>query len=126
MSYAARYVQSAAQTATRERTMLMLFDKAVACMRSGTAALGERRYAQANKDLSKALDIVAHLHGTLNRPVSPELCDNLADLYLFVCLRLGEAKLMRNPALAREAEQVFAPVAQAFTKAVESLPKEAR
>ncbi len=126
MSYAARYVQSAAQTATRERTMIMLFDKAIACMRSGTAALLDRRYAQANRDLSKALDIVAHLRGTLNRPVFPELCDNLADLYMFVVVRLGEAKLHRNPALAREAEQVFAPVAAAFSQAVASLPKETR
>jgi len=126
MSYATRYVQSAAQTASRERTMLMLFDKAVACMRSGTAALTERRYAQANKDLAKALDIVAHLRGTLNRPVAPELCDNLSALYMFVVVRLGEAKLRRNPQLAREAEQVFAPVAQAFTQAVASLSSEAR
>jgi len=126
MSYATRYVQSAAQTASRERVMIMLFDRAVACIRSGIAALQERRYPQANRDLSKALDIVAHLQGTLNRPVAPELCDNLTDLYLFVCLRLGEAKLQRSPALAREAEKVFVPVAQAFSQAVASLSKEAR
>ena len=78
MTYATRYVQQAAQTATRERTLVMLLEKAVACMRSGTAALEEKRYANANRDLSKAVDIVAHLRGTLNRPVYPELCDNLA------------------------------------------------
>jgi len=121
MTYANRYVQQSAQTASRERILVMLLDRAVACMRSGTAALQEKRFANANRDLSKAVDIVSHLRGTLNRPVFPELCDNLADLYLFVCLRLGEAKMHRNPQPAREAEKVFAPVARAFAQAVESL-----
>jgi flagellar protein FliS len=126
MTYATRYVQQAAQTASRERILVMLLDKAVACMRSGTAALQEGRYTQANRDLAKAVDIVNHLRGTLNRPVYPELCDNLSALYLFVCLRLGEAKLRRNPTPAREAERVFAPVARAFSQAVESLAQGAR
>ncbi|HVP68884.1 MAG TPA: flagellar export chaperone FliS [Anaeromyxobacteraceae bacterium] len=125
MTYATRYVKSAVQTASRERTMVMLFEKAVACMRSGIAALDQSRHEQANRDLSRALDIVAHLQGTLNRPVYPDLCDNLSDLYLFVCLRLGEAKLRRSSAPAREAERVFAPVAQAFSRAVDSLAQAA-
>jgi len=125
MSYAARYVQSSAQTASRERTMVMLFDRAVAGIRAGIAALQARRWPQANRELSRALDIVAHLQGTLNREVAPGLCDDLSDLYLFVCLRLGEAKLRRDAAPAREAERVFAPVAQAFSRAVASLPRSA-
>ena len=42
-----------------------------------------------------------------------------------MCLRLGEAKLNRNPRPAREAERVFSPLARAFAQAVESLGQQA-
>jgi flagellar protein FliS len=122
MSYARRYVQSSAQTATKERLMVMLFEKALQGIRSGAAALDTGRPSQANRDLSRALEIVVELHATLDRSRAPELCDQLGEIYRFVCTRIGQANLRRDASLAREAERAFAPLADAFAQAVASLP----
>jgi flagellar protein FliS len=121
MSHARRYAQSSAQTASRERLMVMLFEKALQGMRSGAAALEAGRAAEANRALSNALDIVVELHATLDREKAPELCDRLGEVYRFVCARVGDANLTRDPRLAREAERAFAPVADGFARAVASL-----
>ena len=127
MSQARRYAQSSAQTASRERLMVMLFERALQGMRSGAAALESGRVAEANRALSNALDIVVELHSTLDREKAPALCDQLGEVYRFVCTRVGEANLNRDARLAREAERAFAPVADGFARAVASLgPQGAR
>jgi len=127
MSHARRYAQSSAQTASRERLMVMLFEKALQGMRAGAAALETGRVAEANRLLSNALEIVVELHATLDRSRAPELCDRLGEVYRFVCARVGEANLRHDPRLAREAERAFAPVADGFARAVAMLPgQEAR
>jgi flagellar protein FliS len=127
MSHARRYAQSSAQTASKERRMVMLFEKALQGMRSGASALEAGRVADANRVLSNALEIVVELHATLDRARAPQLCDQLGEVYRFVCTRVGEANLQRDPRLAREAERAFAPIADAFAQAVAMLPgQEAR
>jgi flagellar protein FliS len=121
MSHARRYAQSSAQTASRERLMVMLFERALQGMRSGAAALESGRVAEANRALSNALDIVVELHATLDREKAPALSDQLGEVYRFVCTRVGEANLNRDPRLAREAERAFAPIADGFARAVASL-----
>jgi flagellar protein FliS len=117
MSYAQRYAKSAAGTASRERLMVMLFDKALSEIRAGAAALETGQKVEARRRLGRALEIVSELHVTLDRSRSPELCDLLSQIYDFVCTRLGEASLRGDARRAREAERAFAPIAQGFSQA---------
>jgi flagellar protein FliS len=117
MGYANRYAQAAAGTASRERLMVMLFDKALADIRTGALALESDRAIEGRRALSSALDIVTELHATLDATRSPQLCNLLGQIYGFVLLRLGEASLRADPRLAREAERAFTPIAQGFSQA---------
>ena len=101
--------------------MVLLFEAALRHIRSGATALETGRHAEANTALGKASDIVVELHATLDRSNAPELCDRLAEVYRFVCFRLSAAALSRDAKAAREAERVFAPIAEAFAEAVRSL-----
>ncbi len=85
------------------------------------AAALESGDAQGARALMKASDIVVELHATLDRSKAPELCDQLAEVYRFVCAQLGKAALSRDARAARDAERVFAPIAEAFEAAVASV-----
>jgi flagellar protein FliS len=118
---ARRYSQAQRETASPERLMVLLFEAALRNIRSGAAALETGRTGEASAPLMKASDIVVELHATLDRPKAPELCDRLAEIYRFVCQRLSAAALSRDARAAREAERVFAPIAEAFAEAVGSM-----
>jgi flagellar secretion chaperone FliS len=118
---ATRYAQSQRQTASPERLMVLLFQAALKNMRSGATHLTSGRYTEGARVLLKAADIVVELRATLDRPKAPQLCDQLGEVYHFVCGRLNAAALSRDVRAAREAERVFAPVAEAFEAAVASL-----
>jgi flagellar protein FliS len=123
MSYAQRYASSAAGTASRERLMVMLFDRALSEIRAGAAAFETGRKIEARRALGRALEIVSELHVTLDRSRSPELCDLLGQIYGFVCTRLGEASLRGDAGLAREAERAFSPIAHGFSQAAAQVTK---
>ena len=116
-----RYAQAQRETASPERLMVLLFEAALRNIRSGATALETGRTAEATPALMKASDIVVELHATLDRSKAPELCDRLAEVYRFVCLRLSAAALSRDARAAREAERVFAPIAEAFAQAVQTM-----
>jgi flagellar protein FliS len=118
---ARRYAQAQRETASPERLMVLLFEAALRNIRSGATALETGRQLEAAAPLMKASDIVVELHATLDHSKAPELCDRLSEVYRFVCLRLSTAALSRDPRAAREAERVFAPIADAFAQAVASL-----
>ncbi len=117
MIHAQRYAQAAAGTASRERLMVMLFEKALLDIRSGAAALEDGRSIEGRRSLNHALDIVTELHATLDATRAPALCDLLGQIYQFVCTRLGEACLRGDARLAREAERAFTPIARGFSQA---------
>jgi flagellar protein FliS len=117
---ARRYAQAQRETASPERLMVLLFEAALRNIRTGAAALESGRPAEAHPALTKASDIVVELHATLDRARAPELCDRLAEVYRFVCLRLSAAALSRDARAAREAERAFAPIAEAFAQAVQA------
>lgn len=119
-----RYAQAQNETASPERLMILLFEAALRHMRTAAGALESGRAADANVALSKATDIVVELDATFDRPRFPELADNLGAVYQFVCSRLLSATVKRDPVLVREAEQVFLPVADAFSTAVSQLSVE--
>jgi flagellar protein FliS len=121
---ASRYAQSQRDTASPERLMVLLFQAALKNIRKGSAHLTSGQYPEGARALLKASDIVVELHATLDRSKSPQLCDQLADVYRFVCNRLNAAALSRNERAAREAERVFAPIAEAFEAAVASLQQQ--
>jgi flagellar secretion chaperone FliS len=116
-----RYAQTQNETASKERLMVLLFEAALRHMRRATVSLEGGRTAEAGPALNKAGDIVAELLATLDHSRAPQLCRQLSDVYIFVADRLIAAGGSKNPVAVREAERVFAPIADAFSTAVAQL-----
>jgi flagellar protein FliS len=124
-----KYAQTQNETASKERLMVLLFEAALRHMRRAAVSLEGGRAAEASPALNRAGDIVAELLGTLDHSRAPELCKQISDCYIFVADRLIAAGGTKNPAAVRDAERVFAPLADAFSKAVAQLqgqPKSAQ
>ena len=116
-----RYAAAARETASPERQMVLLFQAALRHIRTGATALEKGRGPEGATSCSKAAEIVISLARVLDSSKAPELCENLRSVYRFVAMRLNAAALSRDARGAREAERVFAPIADAFEQAVESL-----
>src|SRR6185369_1569412 len=116
-----RYANTQNETASKERLMVLLFEAALRHIRRAASALESGRAADAAPGLAKAGDIVAELLATLDHSKAPQLCRQLTDVYIFVADRLIAAGGSKNPTAVREAERVFAPIAEAFATAVASL-----
>jgi flagellar protein FliS len=118
MSAIRRYAAVQNTTASKERTMVMLFEAALRHIRTGARHLedGDRRAAAPLLD--KASQIVLELQATLKPEVAPKLVDNLIEIYTFTAARLTRAIATGNARDAREAERAFAPIVDGFAKAV--------
>lgn len=67
--------------------------------------------------IDHAMRIVAELSAALDHAVAPELCANLAALYDYVTVKLGEANTKVAVAPLDDAAKVMADVASAFKEA---------
>jgi flagellar protein FliS len=114
-----RYQNVAAQTASPQRLMVMLFQATRKHLAAAAQALEAGQVKEAQVPLQKAQDIVNELMATLNPAVSADLCQQLSAIYTFVLTRLLNASMRNDAKSVRDAERVFTPVAVAFEEAVE-------
>ena len=113
-----RYTQTQTETASPERTMVLLFEAALRNIRLGAASLEAGMRGEAADRFGKAGEIVMGLHGALEHAQAPELCAQLAGLYVFVATRLVKAAASADLLAAREAERTLVPIVEAFQTAV--------
>jgi flagellin-specific chaperone FliS len=105
--------------------MVSLFQAALRNMHSSVGAFERGDYQTGSVMAEKAATIVLGLQGTLKTEIAPELCARLSELYTFVACRLGMAGTKFSSQHVLEAEQVFAPIAEAFVQAALSSPSAA-
>ncbi|HEY1098372.1 MAG TPA: flagellar protein FliS [Myxococcota bacterium] len=123
---ARRYHAVATQTASGERLMILLMHAALSSMEKAKAAIEQKPTVaddeadQVNALVTKALDIVQHLQGTLDVTRAPAVTQPIVDCYAFVVWKLVEGRNQRSAPAIAAAAQVFAPIVDAFDHAVEA------
>ncbi len=115
------YTNVNAATASPQRIMMMLFENALANIRTARAAFDRRDYTTGISAGEKATNIVMGLRSTLKAEVAPELCDQLDAVYSFVVGRLILACGKTSAQHAAEAERAFVPIVEAFSEAVSQI-----
>jgi flagellar biosynthetic protein FliS len=111
------YTKVNVETSSAPQIMVSLFQAALRNMRGSAGAFERGDYRSGSEMAEKAATIVLGLQGTLKVEVAPDLCAQLSELYTFVACRLGMAGTKFSPKYVREAERVFAPIAEAFGEA---------
>jgi len=119
MTGAKRYVTMQTATASKERTLVLLFEAALRHMRTGASALEKKDRIKAATSLDKACQIVLELQSTLKPEVAPKLVSDLIEIYTFTAARLSRAIASGDVKDVIEAERAFRPVADGFTQAAQ-------
>lgn len=114
MTAVSAYKQASISSSSGPQIMVTLFRAAMGHMRASAGAFDNGDWRKGSELAEKAANIVLGLQGTLKPEAAPDLCERLSEIYVFVAGRLGEAGTKFSAEHVREAEQVFAPVAEAF------------
>jgi flagellar protein FliS len=124
------YIQTQVSTTTQGDLVIMLYDAALKFLHQAKERILEKNYAQKGILISKALDILAELQGSLNVSKGGELAERLQKLYFFCSSRLLTANLKMDPDKIDEVLGILSGLREAFveanamvtTKAVPSSP----
>lgn len=118
MQSAARtYFQTQVTTTTQGDLLIMLFDAALKFLRQAKERIAEKNYAQKGILISKALDILSELQGSLNAQKGGDLADRLQKLYFFCSTRLLAANLKMDVAKIDEVMHILEGLRDAFNEA---------
>lgn len=118
MQSAARtYFQTQVTTTTQGDLVIMLFDAALKFLRQAKEKIEEKNYAQKGILISRALDILAELQGSLNAQKGGDLADRLQKLYFFCSTRLLAANLKMDTGKIDEVMQILGGLREAFSVA---------
>ena len=118
MQSAARsYFQTQVATTTQGDLLIMLFDAALKFLRQAKEKIAAKDYAKKGILISKALDILSELQGTLNAQKGGELAERLQKLYFFCSTRLLAANLKMDVAKIDEVMHILTGLRDAFNEA---------
>jgi len=113
-----RYKQVDVQTAAPGQTLIALYETAIRFARQGAASIREGNVVAKGQALQRVATIIAELAATLNRPVAPELCDNLEQLYFYMQERLAQANAKLDPEPAEEVARLLTTLKEAWVQVV--------
>ncbi len=84
-----KYLETAVQTATPAQLLIMLYDGAIRFCRMAIESIRQNNYEEANRNLTKAQDIILEFAVTLDK--NSPVADGLLKLYDYFVFRLIEA-----------------------------------
>lgn len=110
-----KYQQVQAQTASKPKLLIMLYDGAIRYVRSGIEGIEERDIEKTNNNLCKAQAIIHELISSLNfdYPIS----NDLLRIYDYMVSQLITANLKKNTLPAREVLEHLAELREAWVQA---------
>jgi flagellar protein FliS len=121
-----KYKQTAVQSASREKLLLMLYEGAIRFCKIGLKAFEENDISTRNTNIGRVYDIVVELNNTLDHSKGPEIAKNLENLYMFMTDQLTKATLEKNPECLKTVLKILETLYDGWVKAIEQLKKEGK
>lgn len=114
-AYARVGVESAVMSASPHQLIVMLFDGAIASIRTARIHMQDGNITEKGRAISKALDIVNNgLLAALDADKGGEIAERLGSLYDYVARLLLTANLRDNAQSLDQAETLLADIASAW------------
>ncbi|WP_454193545.1 flagellar export chaperone FliS [Paenibacillus sp. Marseille-Q7038] len=95
------YRNSAVQTASPVKLLIMLYDGAIRFINAGIEGIDTVDYQKANTNLGKAQSIISELSATLDR--SMPISNNLEAIYEYITHLLTQSNINKDDTPAKEA-----------------------
>lgn len=119
-----RYKQTAIETASKEKILLMLYEGAIKFTKLAIIAAEKKHIADRATHICKVYDIVLELNNTLDHKVGGDLARQLEQLYMFITDQLSKANLSGDPEPLRAVQRILETLYDGWKQAVDQLKKQ--
>ncbi len=123
-SAAQKYKQTAVQSASKEKILLMLYEGAIKFMKLALIAIDKKDIAGRGMNIGRAFDIVNELNNTLNHEVGGEIAMSLEQLYMYVTEQLTKCNATGQKQPLEDALKVFETLYSGWVEAIEKMKRE--
>lgn len=110
------YLHTQVNTTSQAQLLLMLYDGGIKFLKQAKIKIEEKNFAEKGILISKALDIIAELDGSLNPEKGGDLATNLHHLYFYCNTRLLQANLKMDTTLIDEVINILLSLRDAFAQ----------
>lgn len=114
-----KYKQTAVQSASREKILLMLYEGAIKFTKLAIVAADQKNISERATNVMRVYDIVTELNNTLDHKVGGEISKNLEQLYTFLTDQLAKANMNADPAPLKSVLKILEILYDGWVKAVE-------
>lgn len=113
-----KYQQVQAQTASKSKLLMMLYDGGIRFVRAGIEGINEQNYEKANNNLCKAQAIINELVSSLNFDYA--ISNDLVKLYEYMMHNLINANLKKTALPAEEVLEYLIDLRESWYEASKS------
>jgi flagellar protein FliS len=116
-AYAKVGLETSVISASPHKLIVMLYDGALAAIKSAASHMAAGNIAEKGAAVSKALDIINNgLRASLDKKAGGEIASNLDALYVYMTERLLTASLQNKTALLDEVQTLLTDLRDAWTQ----------
>ena len=113
------YFQTRVNTTTQEEVIILLFEAAIKYLKQAKEKIKEKNYADKGLLISRTLDIISELDGSLNIEKGGDIARNLHNLYVYCQSRLLVANLKLKCDIIDEVIHILKQIGSAFAEIVQ-------
>lgn len=118
---AKKYKQTAVQSASKEKLLLMLYEGAIKYTKMAIAAMENNNIKEKCECIGRAYDIVLELNNTLDHKIGGDLAVRLEQLYMFMSDQYIKANTENNPEPLRTVLKLLETLNEGWVGAVQKL-----
>ncbi len=119
-----KYKQTAVQSASREKILLMLYEGAIKFTKLAIIACENKKIADRGMNIGRAYDIVMELNNTLDHKIGGEISKNLESLYIFMMEQYTKSNISGDPNPLKSNQKMLETLYEGWIQAVEKLKKD--
>ena len=112
------YMQTQITTTNQGELLLMLYAGAIKFLLQAREEIEKKNYAEKGMLISKAMDIIAELDGSLNMEKGGELSKNLHQLYMFCNSHLLKASIKMSGKMVDEVVNILEGLRSAYAQVI--------
>lgn len=121
-----KYKETAIQSASKEKILLMLYEGAIKFVKLSIQALEKNQIKDKCENIGRAYDIILELNNSLDHKVGGAVASQLEQLYMFMTDRLSQANIHNDVESLKTVQKLLETLHQGWAEAIQKLKNETK
>ncbi len=121
-----KYKETAIQSASKEKILLMLYEGAIKFVKLSIQALEKNQIKDKCENIGRAYDIILELNNSLDHKVGGAVAGQLEQLYMFMTDRLSHANIHNDVESLKTVQKLLETLHQGWAEAIQKLKNETK